>query len=233
MRQIGPMKYSGPSARRNAGASPGRIQSRTSGMSVMRREANSPSCGRILQLHDARLGCERDDRDGVGPARQKILHDQSEHPVVRVFRDVDLALHQLLGRVLVSAVVHDVTAGGAVHRGVEHLRERGTSLDDVIRHQRERILLGKDDGLVVERAVLEAEHESGLHSVAAYDLREISLRELLVVGRAQGRKRSRHAFRVTNGHGAGNRGTDVRDRESKDKDCHSRPAHWATSLTPL
>src|SRR2546425_388445 len=155
MRQMGPMKYSGPSARRNAGASPGRIQSRTSGMSVMRSDANSPSCGRTGH----RIAC-------IG-----------------------------------EALTHTPAPGTGP----------GWSLPN--------------QGLGVERPVFEGEYETGLDRVASHDLREISLGELLVVRRAQRGKRARHAFRIANGHGAGNGATDVRDRESKAENCHSRPAH--------
>ena len=186
-----------------------------------------------LKLHDSGHRREGHDRDGVRRARalggtgSQVLHDQRQHPVVGIVGNVELALNDFLGRVIVRAIVHGVAAGGAVHGGVERLRERRAPLDDVVRQQPEHVLLGEHDGLVVERAVLEPEHETTLDPVAAHDLGEIALGELLVVRRPQGRKRSRHTFGVADRDRARRGGAEVRDRENKAEHCHSGPAHWA------
>src|SRR5436309_14733175 len=77
--------------------------------------------------------------------------------------------------------------------------ERGTTLNEVVAQQSEGTMLGKDGSFVVERAILEVEHESAGHPVTAGDLDEVTVGNSLAGHRAQHQKSVNQALGIPNG----------------------------------
>jgi hypothetical protein len=76
--------------------------------------------------------------------------------------------------------------------------ERGTPLNEVVVQEPEVTTLGEDSSLVVERAILEVEHQPATHSIAMGDLNEVTVGESLARQRPQNQKSMDQAFGVAN-----------------------------------
>ena len=83
--------------------------------------------------------------------------------------------------------------------------------------QGEHLALREHHRLVVERAVLEAEHEARIHAaLGADDLQQVALRQQVAGGRAEGQKAVGDAFRVAHRHRPG-QGVRSDGREGQDE----------------
>src|SRR5207253_10950512 len=81
--------------------------------------------------------------------------------------------------------------------------ERGTFLYEMTAHEFEMAALRIDRGLVVQRPVFEAKHQTSRHTIAARELDEIAVRHMSSIQRAQSKKTVDDAFRMTHGDGLG------------------------------
>jgi hypothetical protein len=77
---------------------------------------------------------------------------------------------------------------------LDRLRKRGPPLGELVRHQREDLVLGEHDLLIVQRAVEKAQHHPALHPAVARELGDIALPEALPVEGVHGEEAAGHAL---------------------------------------
>ncbi len=107
-------------------------------------------------------------------------------------------------------------------------------MHDPVAEEREDVALREDDALVVEGAVLEAEHHAALHHItAARDLDQLALGELLAAQRAENREAAGNALDVLDGDriGIGEAGSE--EGEEHHYGSERRPDHGAAPLKTL
>ena len=74
-------------------------------------------------------------------------------------------------------VANGDVAGRGVDRHLERLLEGWSLLYEVVAQQREMPTLGEDGGFIIQRAVLEVEHETAGDAIAPSVLNQIAVRQ--------------------------------------------------------
>ena len=93
--------------------------------------------------------------------------------------------------------------------------EGWTSLDQMIGEQSKRVILGKDRGLIVERAILEMEHDFTRDLVILNCLNQVTRSEDLAVKRTEHKKSVRYTLAVADSHRVGEYATDKAENADK------------------
>src|SRR6516225_2629632 len=89
---------------------------------------------------------------------------------------------------------------GTVNRDFEGMLERRALLYDVVAQESEATALREDDGFVVNRAVLEMEHQLAGYPITTCDLDEVTVRQGVALQGAEHEKAMDQALRVVHGH---------------------------------
>ncbi len=113
------------------------------------------------------------------PPGGKVAQQRPRHAVVQVLGKLQRALD------VVGADPCAIAAAGAIEPDLARLGKRRPALEQPVGEQAKHTILGKRDCLLVVRAVLEAEDELALHTLAVRGLHELAVGQLVAVLGAQ------------------------------------------------